>query len=757
MRISHLAAGCLVAALVLPSALAAEESPWRKLPPLPGRTDYSGPIALEGDTLWATGGNSVAYWTGSEWRVPSGPLLKGGQYLTQFFGGRDRPLLFSQRTASDHVGELYLLRDSEVSLLTTFHYDSATVPPLLGVTARGEVFSMSSQGIGVFRGGAWQNAPRLPRSSAVFQTADAVYFYDAGARKLLRFQAETGFQEQEVAIGPTKKDAMFRSTQWGPDRALVIELGQPKVRGFVLATGQECDVGRANEVIGDLRPAALHRLRDGSVWILCYRTRERPHPVFRLRPTGECAPATELDKVAWSQRSSGGLPNDFLEARDGALWIGGYGESLTRVAGGQITRFGSETGYNLSDCTELVEDSRGRIYAANIRGIYAWPASSPAVHDLPPPRVPQRPQATWIYRREKRPPLVRAWKPGQTIYAVSNRPRSRGQMLIAIDAAAGRTLFTRDIPPENSHALPWLFRETDGGLLEFAMQGQIVRLSAKTGEVQDEIALPHDQRIAPLPLDGGYVIVPRPRGTDLVRVDEQQQQVWRAPLPGYVQLHPTVVGRHAIVQTRGGSYGGQQTVCIRLDDGAIVWQDETNAYGCGIDYFDEERFLIDANCHMTPQIGEGWLIARNPASGQRLWDYRQSGLLHHPPLVDRRTGRVYAAFHRGEVVCLRGEDGSVVWQQRMSENALRDGAADSYHEAWSPHSLHDGRLYVVDECLTLHALDAATGKFQASVALVPPIEAEPQPKVTLVAAPWIVGNQVFAALSEGVVSCRLPE
>ena len=755
MRIAQLAAGCVLAALTLPLILAADESPWRKLPPLPGRTDYSGPIALEGDTLWATGGNSVAYWTGSDWHIPSGKLLRGGQFLTTFRGGKDRPLLLSQRGASEHVGELYRLSDGQASLLTTFHYDSASTRPSIGVTARGEVFSMSSQGLGVFQGGAWHSAPRLPRSAAVFQTADALYFYDSSARKLLRFQAESGFQERQAAIAPTKKEALFRSVQWGPDRALVIELGQPKVRGLVLATGQECDVGRANEVIGDLRPAALHRLRDGSVWIMCYRPRQPRSPVFRLRPTGECEPAAELDKVDWSQRASGAFPKPILEASDGALWIAGQGETLTRVAEGRITRFGSETGYDLSDCSELAEDSRGRIYAANIRGIYAWPASSPAVRDLPPPWMPVTPQATWIYHREKRPPLVRAWKPGQTIYAVSNRPRSRGQMLIAIDAAAGRTLFTRDIPPEDSHALPWLFRETDSGLLEFTMQGQIVRLSAKTGEVQEEIPLPHDQRIAPLPVDDGYVIVPRPRGTDLVRVDAKQQQVWKTPLPGYVQMHPTVVGKHVLVQTRGGSYGGQQTVCIRLEDGAIAWQDETNAYGCGIDYFDEERFLIDANCHMTPQIGEGWLIARDPATGQRLWDYRQSGLLHHPPLVDRRTGRVYAVFHRGEVVCLRGEDGSVVWQQRMSENALREGAADSYHEAWSPHSLHDGRLYVVDECLTLHALDAATGQFQASVSLVPPLEAAPQPKVTLVAAPWIAGDQVFAALSKGVVSFPL--
>ncbi|MEX2175501.1 MAG: hypothetical protein WD872_14150 [Pirellulaceae bacterium] len=92
----------------------------------------------------------------------------------------------------------------------------------------------------------------------------------------------------------------------------------------------------------------------------------------------------------------------------------------------------------------------------------------------------------------------------------------------------------------------------------------------------------------------------------------------------------------------------------------------------------------------------------------------------------------------------------------MSENALSSGQADSYNKAWSPHSLEQGRLLAVDQNLTLHAIDAATGEFQTSVSLVPPFEPKPRAMVALVGPPWIIGDTLFAAVSEGVYSFRLP-
>ncbi len=735
-----------------------DECQWRKLPPLPGRTDSVGAIALDGDTLWGTGGNSLAYWTGSEWRVPADNQLKGGQYLTRFIGGKDRPLLFSQRGQKEHEGRLFRLTEASAKYLAEFHYDEPYIPPYLGVTRSSDVYSISSRGISVFSGGQWTTATVPDRRLRVFETDGAIHFYHPTARKLFRFEAKTGFHEQPVDVAFEKKEPHHRAVLWGADRVLVMESFQPGLRAFLLASGQRCDVGAANAALGKLSPTALRPRDDGSVWVFAENITEekKRKALFRIRPTGECEPLPHLAEIEASRQHIALEPKYLHEARDGALWIAGQHMILTRIADGKTTRFGRETGYDLADCTDLVEDSRGTVYVANTRGIYAWSSSAAALVHLPPPRIPTRPEATWIYRREKRPPLVAAWKHGTNIYAASKEDATRrGIWLTAVDTKGGRSRFTIVVPAESTNDTPWLVRHSDAGILELALAGQILRLSAETGERREELALKHDQRIAPLPVGDEYLIVPEQRGTEIICVNRAQKELWRTPLPGYVQLHPTLVGQHAIVQTRGSSYGGQETLCIRLDDGAIVWKDQTNAYGVGVDFFDESRFFVEANSNMSPQISEGWLIARDPNSGRRLWDYRQSGLMYHPPIIDRKTGRVYAVFQRGDVVCLRGEDGSVVWHKRLSENALASGGADSYHKAWSPHSLDQGRLFVVDQNLTLHAIDAATGDFQTSVTLVPRLECEPTPEVSLVAPPWIIGDTAFAALSEGVISFRL--
>ncbi len=758
----HFVRATVCRALIVVGALSAttlgEESQWRKLPPLPGRTDHVGPIAVEGNTLWASGGNSVAYWTGSEWRVPADKLLKGGQYLTQFYGGGDRLLLFSQPGEKEHEGRLYRLTEGSAEYLTEFHYDGRTVPPYLGVTRAGDIYSVSTAGLRVFHDGQWNaTAEGTDRQVWVCDTDKAVCFYSPVKGKLFRFDPKSGFSERNVAIAYEGKQPMVRFAQWGADRALVLEAGKPGVKCFDLSSGKLCDAAEVNTAIDKLRPRALRQMQDGSVWLSAFDPMTTRHQAFHIFPNGKCQPLTKLNEIDWQRRLLGAFPERILEARDGALWIAGQNEVLTRVAGGRTTRFGSETGYSLAHCPHLVEDSQGIIYSANSGGIYVWSSAGTLAH-LPPPIVPSRPEAAWLYRRDKYPPLIAAWRIGKRIYAVSQNDSTRsGGWLTAVDTSTRRTRFTKVLPTRSGVDTPWLLRQTDAGLLELAVMGKILRLSAETGEPKEEVLVPHDQRIAPLPVDDDYVVVPTPRGTEIIRVDAGQKEQWRTSLPGYLQLHPTRIGERAIVQTRGSSYGGQQTLCINLMDGSIAWQDETNAYGCGVDFFDESRFLVESNSNLSPQIGEGWLIARDPQTGKRLWDYRQSGLMHHPPLIDRRTGRVYAVFQRGDVVCLRGEDGSVVWKQQLAENALASGAANSYHKAWSPHSLDNGRLLVVDRNLTLHTIDAASGEFHASIALIPPLDASPRPAIELVAAPWVIDNVAFVALTEGVVSYRLPQ
>ena len=216
-----------------------------------------------------------------------------------------------------------------------------------------------------------------------------------------------------------------------------------------------------------------------------------------------------------------------------------------------------------------------------------------------------------------------------------------------------------------------------------------------------------------------------------------------------MHLHPSTQGNLAIVQTRGGSYGGQATVGIDTRAGKVLWKDVTNAYGVGAVFARNGELVVEADQFMSPQTTNGWLICREAKTGERLWEYRLDGLIHHAPLVDATSDFVYAIFSRGEVVCLNARDGKLIWTKRLPENSL-EGVALSYDPAWSPHSVQGDHLLVVDCNNVLHRIRASSGKIQTEVLLTS------SPGETLVGAPGILGERLIVPLNTGVSAYAWP-
>lgn len=104
-------------------------------------------------------------------------------------------------------------------------------------------------------------------------------------------------------------------------------------------------------------------------------------------------------------------------------------------------------------------------------------------------------------------------------------------------------------------------------------------------------------------------------------------------------------------------------------------------------------------------LADGTIVAMNPATGERLWQFTLSkrGINSSVVVGD---GRVYAAHSEenldstkmGRVVCLDAAAGTETWRI--------DGLAIGYT---SP-VLHDGVLYVSDNSANLHAIDAVSGE-----------------------------------------------
>jgi outer membrane protein assembly factor BamB len=232
-------------------------------------------------------------------------------------------------------------------------------------------------------------------------------------------------------------------------------------------------------------------------------------------------------------------------------------------------------------------------------------------------------------------------------------------------------------------------------------------------------------------------------------IDSAGKQLWKAELPGYVHVHPNVLGNLAILQTRGDSYGGQATVGIDTRDGKILWRDVTNAYGVGTAFGAGGEVLIEANMDMNPKMTNGLLICREATTGKRRWDLRRDGLIYHSPIADTTGEQFFAVFSRGEVIGMNARDGRLTWETLLPENAL-NGVAYAYDPAWSPHTLERNHLLVVDSNRVLHALAPATGKIEASILLgLSPDEA-------LIAAPWIANDLLIVPGARGVKAFKCP-
>jgi outer membrane protein assembly factor BamB len=305
--------------------------------------------------------------------------------------------------------------------------------------------------------------------------------------------------------------------------------------------------------------------------------------------------------------------------------------------------------------------------------------------------------------------------------------------------------------PHWALVVPWFVGQTPDGLLEFSTASKVFELDPASGVSRQLFDIPHALHIPPLQVGNDYLVVSRPPYRDLSRLLRQGDSVWQCTLPGNAMLQPAVLGNLAVVQTRGPSYGGQQTLCLDLSNGKIVWKEVTDAYGQGVAFLDES-FVVESDRWMSPSSAEGWMIGRELKSGIPQWHYRHQGAIAHPPLIDRQNARVYGACSSGHVVCLRASDGSKLWRQSLTEGIPLLGAADLDSPSWHPHSLIGDTLHILDRNLVLHFLNAETGEIRDSISLA----GDTTPASKLIATPWPTADRLIVAFSDRIVALRLP-
>jgi len=755
------AAGAALACAVVPAlpAPGAAYDQWRKLPYPPGRAEYFKDIGLEqGDVLWVTAGSTIAYWDGGQFREPQNVDFVSGWYFTWFYGGPDRGL-YSIRNSS-HGPQVFRLTDGRAVYVADVHSESSTNPPPFYVARSGKLFNWGKDFLAVFGGQDWERSEASLDTAypLIFDNGRSVWFFHAG--KLYGVEdngrvSDGRVSQADLAMefrnGFSGSRPSVKGALWGNDRAIFLAYGGQGIKAANLATGKMLDTEPIDEAFGDRHVWDLFSAPDGAVWVLAGDKELQGYVFMRVALDGTVERITAAAGLPFDNHQFRQSPHTVLFASDGAVWFGLYDAPLARMEHGRVRRFG-DVGLDLSGCTKLLEDRRGRVYALSSNGVYVTsPESLGSFAALPEPRKPTILDVAWKLEPGEHGRCKSAWL-GPSRIALGS-PMSDG--LWFVDPATGERVATLEMA-----GLDWTSsRLAPGGqphqVLVLAPRRLLVVDAAKA-QVDVEIDYPLDSRVAPVPVGGDFLAAKGYRSEELVLLDREGKEKWTCRLPGYVQAQLAVCGAFGVVQTRGGSYGGQKTIGVDLNSGEVLWSDTTDAYGYGAVFADDAKYVVEADMWLSPPATEGRLIGREVRTGERRWQYARPGTISHCPVLDRKTDRLYAVFDRGEVVCLEGATGKLVWEAALPENPYA-AVNPSYDPAWSAIALEEDRVLVVDRCRVLHVLRAGDGRRAAGFDLTSAFReaGKPQRPIGLLCMPQLKGRLLLVATDRGLAAYRL--
>ena len=170
--------------------------------------------------------------------------------------------------------------------------------------------------------------------------------------------------------------------------------------------------------------------------------------------------------------------------------------------------------------------------------------------------------------------------------------------------------------------------------------------------------------------------------------------------------------------------------------------------------FWDRFYCVEVDSFLSRDTKETWIIARDPATGSKLWDEHVPGTtISHPPLLDRATDRLRVVLDNGATLCADGATGRRIWQHQLPRPPAPPPALPC-----GPHtscvSQAEGILAVADRMSVLHLLDAADGTPLRRVAVLgaatPPGSWDPAER--LVRPPWIKDGLLFVATEAAVAA-----
>lgn len=723
---------------------------WGRLPRPETRAEGFNDISFdESGVLWASVAYSVFWWDGEQFQEPIGANLHVGVYLSGLYGGPDGGLYITQMGTEPNRGEVYYLDNGQASHVTNFCYDSTTQYPGFYAAKDGRLINWAEGILCVYTNGQWLDCIDVgleQKSYPIYETDGTIYIYNQGT--LISINPNNQISSRQIRT-PVDIYTTEVTAQWGDDKALFLIDGREGLDAYDLSTKEHVDISAVNSVIRGYRLYRMLHTQDGSVWILARSEEHSGYCIFRITPGGDIEFIPQSLNLPWSRDYFDLYPKSILQASDGSAWFCVPRLGLLHYHNKELYHFDyRENPCNPGVCTKLVESPNHNIIAVSGSWLYEF-SNEESVDTCPWDNLPQisRPEIpVWQYEAQNDDPIRQVWQVENFIVFDLGLSRNTAT-IVTLNINSGTVQSELNV---GSNA--WITPGTNSGTALLLSDQNLAVVDLNTGHLINDLEYERDDRIEPVLVDRDFIIVKGYRGSEVCRVTTEGQELWSCRLPGYVMIHPSIQDKFLAVQTRGGSYGGQATSIINVDTGIIMWTDIIDAYGCGVDFTQDARLMVESACWLSPDMTEGRLIARKPRTGVVIWDYRcRMTTISHRPIIDPETGYVYAVFNDGKVVSLKSNSGFSVWETLLPFAVKRPTSA-SYDPYWSCISADSDYILLIDSYDTIYMLDKMTGRI---IAYFDVISATTQydirvPTTELVGMPCIIDNMLIVATKQSI-------
>jgi len=698
--------------------------------------------------VWVLAGSGVYWWDGEEFRRAPEGRIRAGAYITKLYGG-PRNGLYTTQQGDGRSGEVYRLKGGQATHVTSFHYARSHDYPRFRVSRDGRFLNWDTDRLRVYSDQQWTEVPaEIPQARPpIFDDGENLYLYGKG---VLYAIGPKGAIKKTRLDGLSEKDWRL-GTAWGTGRAIFLRRGHPGVRAYDLRTGQAVSADAISSCLGDRPLRYAFSDPRGDAWIVASDRELGATVAFRATPDGGTGLVRELVGLPWYNVNHDRYPGRVLFASDGALWVAFPKVGLVRYSRGEVKRFDFRRDGSPLYCQMFAEGPDGTIYVGGDEVLYAYRKGSPERQpwsDLPP--LLELPEPMWRYAPGTGQWLNKAWCVGDRVLTTTRRERE----IVALRAHDGSKDFVLPVGRYAS-GTNWICPGTTPDKALLARHDEVLELDLQSGRATSVLKYKRSHVVDPVRVGPDYVLPDGRRVRSISRVNPEGDKVWSCRLPGYVMTHAAVFGSFLVLQTRGGSYGGQATCGIDLDTGKMLWRDTVDAYGCGAGFGDDAVFCVEGNCWLHYQSTAGWLIAREPWTGKRLWEYRRKDtMLWQCPIVDRATNRVYAAFDDGAVVCLEGKTGSVRWETVLPYEPF---SLANDHPRWPSIRLAGKLVCVMDRFAILYFIDADRGTVWSRVDLNDDGSGDlaVSGMASPIAMPWIVAGQLIVPTERSVAAYPL--